>query len=429
MPRRLANAGAAQRSTQCTGCSFTRRRTLRAASTIAGRFADAGAAQVDAARRTAVRVIRGFAVQDCALFDAPRIRRRRSGRHDGNNRRTTSIARTPEVRRPRPPAVNFRLDPSGHGQLRHPNSENYLAGSVGSRCSEARMGLIDVGGSFDQLRFSRLRHQLAAHPSMATERLAELALRIAPEYVRFHDGERSVGTHMGSLLQIDPTRDSLRRAIDNLHKVKTFVQVVNVRSDAAYRAVVDEVLDEVSRFLPPRDRPLLHRDAAMFLASPSSVTPFHLDHEQNFLCHIRGPKTFYVWDHRDRSLVSDRAREVFYHEGKLREIVYRPDMQPKAQVIELMPGDCLYMPMGSPHAASTGNDITVTFSILMNTQSSFETVQAYQANSVIRRFGLSPRPIGDSAVRDSLKRRTLDAVRRMRDFARGRHVERRPQWY
>ncbi len=40
----------------------------------------------------------------------------------------------------------------------------------------------------------------------------------------------------------------------------------------------------------------------MFLASPQSITPFHLDHEQNFLCHIRGPKTFYVWDHRDRDV-------------------------------------------------------------------------------------------------------------------------------
>jgi hypothetical protein len=56
-------------------------------------------------------------------------------------------------------------------------------------------------------------------------------------------------------------------------------------------------------------------------------------------------------------------------------------------------------------------------------------VQAYQANHVMRRFGMSPRPIGDSAVRDSLKRHTLGAVRRMRDLARGHAVERRPQWY
>jgi hypothetical protein len=291
------------------------------------------------------------------------------------------------------------------------------------------MSLIDVGGSFDQWQFSRWRHQLAGHPLMTTKSLGDLALRIAPEFVRFHDGERSVGTQMGNLLQIDPTRQGLRHAIENLHKVKTFVQVTNVRNDPAYRALVDELLDEASRFLPPQDRSLLHRDASMFLASPGSVTPFHLDHEQNFLCHIRGPKTFYVWDHSDRSLVSDRAREIFYYKGHNREAVYQPDMLKKANVIELMPGDCVFMPMGAPHAAETGDDITVTFSFLMNTHSSFETVQAYQANAVMRRLGLSPKPIGDSAMRDSLKRNALGAIRRVRDFARGRHVERRPQWY
>ncbi len=291
------------------------------------------------------------------------------------------------------------------------------------------MSIIDIEGKFDQLKFHRLRHQLADHPLMTTQSLAALALRIDPDYVRFHDGERSIGTHMGSLLQIDPTRHNLRHALDHLGKVSTFVQIINVRSDPAYRALLDELLDEVVPFLPPRDRHLLNRDAAAFLASPGSITPFHLDHEQNFLCHIRGPKTFYVWDHRDRSVVSERALEIFYQEGKLREVAYRTEIQPKATAIELEPGDTIYMPMGAPHAAVTGTGVTVTFSILMNTQSSFDTVEAYRANHALRRLGLSPKPVGDSVVRDSLKRRTLGAVRRVRDLARGRGGDRGPQWY
>jgi hypothetical protein len=202
-----------------------------------------------------------------------------------------------------------------------------------------------------------------------------------------------------------------------------------VRNDPAYRALVDGVLDEVLAFLPVRDRQLLNRDAAAFLASPGSVTPFHLDHEQNFLCHIRGVKTFYVWDHRDRSVVSERSLERFYHEGSLRDAAYQPAMQAKAHAFELVPGDCIFMPMGSPHAASTGNEITVTFSILLNTLTAYDQVQTYRANHVLRRLGLSPTPVGDSWVRDSLKRRTVGAVRLARDLARGRTPERRLQWY
>jgi len=291
------------------------------------------------------------------------------------------------------------------------------------------MSLIDIDGQFDQMKFSRLRHQLADHPLLTVDSLAALALRLDPAHVRFHEGERRVGTHMGDMLTNDPTREGLRRTLDNLYNAKAFVQLVNVRSDPAYRKVIDELLDEALPFLPPRDRRLLNRDSAAFLASPRSVTPFHLDHEQNFLCHIRGPKTFYVWDHRDRTVVNERALETFYNGGKLRDVVYDPSMQPKAHAVELQPGDCLYMPMGAPHAASTGDDVTVTVSILMNTQTSFDQVQTYRANSVMRRLGLSPAPVGDSVVRDSLKRHTLGAVRRMRNLARGRASERRLQWY
>jgi hypothetical protein len=291
------------------------------------------------------------------------------------------------------------------------------------------MTVLDIDERYDQLKFSHLRHQLADHPLMTVESLAALALRLDPTYVRFHEGERRVDTYMGDMLTNDPTRNGLRRTLDNLHHAKAFVQIVNVRSDPAYRVLIDELLDEVLPFLPPRDRQLINRDAAAFLASPGSVTPFHLDHEQNFLCHIRGPKTFYVWDHRDRTVVNQRALEVFYHEGKLREVNYDPSMQPKAHAVELQPGDCLYMPMGSPHAASTGNDITVTVSILMNTQTSFDLVETYRANHVMRRFGLSPGPVGDSQVVDSLKRHTVGAVRRVRNLTRGRTTERRLQWY
>lgn len=291
------------------------------------------------------------------------------------------------------------------------------------------MSVINIDRSYDQQRIQVLRHTLAGHPLLTSESLSDLALRIDPDYVRFHDGERRLGMNMSEMLRTDPTRQTLRSALGNLHKAGAFVQIINVRSDPAYRALLDDVFAEVLPFLPPRDRHLLNRDAAAFLASPGSVTPFHLDHEQNFVCHISGAKTFYVWDHRDRSLVSERALEVFYHERTLRDTSYRADMQPKALAVDLQPGDCIYMPMGSPHAAATGADITVTFSILMNTLSSYETVETYRANYILRRLGLHPRPVGDSWVRDSIKHHAVGAARRVRDLARGHASERKLQWY
>ena len=291
------------------------------------------------------------------------------------------------------------------------------------------MGLIETDSCFDQLEIARLRHGLAEHPLMSTQSLAELALRLDPEFVRFHDGERVLGTKIDNMLQKDPGRHNLRRAIENLETSKVFVQIINVRRDPAYRALLDEILDGLVPHLPPRDRRLLNRDAAAFLASPRSTTPFHLDHEQNFLCHIRGKKTFYVWDHRDRSVVSEAALEEFFHQRRIRNLQYRPEMQPRAHTFYLRPGDTVYMPMGSPHAVSTGDEVTVTFSVLMNTRSSIDTVETYQANFLLRRLGLAPRPVGTSSVRDWLKRTALNDARFLRNVARGRRHERRVEWY
>ncbi len=100
---------------------------------------------------------------------------------------------------------------------------------------------------------------------MTTQSLSEFALRIDPDYVKFHDGERSIGTAMGTLMRTDPTRQGLGKAIDNLHKAKAFVQIINVRSDPAYRALLDDVFNEVSAFL-------------LATASSSTVTQPHSWH-------------------------------------------------------------------------------------------------------------------------------------------------------
>jgi hypothetical protein len=287
---------------------------------------------------------------------------------------------------------------------------------------------IHLERGFDQETISRWQHDLVDHPLLTTQSLCDLALRIDPDFVRFHDGERRLGTNMGVMLRTDPTQARLRNVIANLHEAEAFVQIMNIGSDPAYRVLLDELLDGVLPFLPARDRRLLNRDAAAFLASPGSVTPFHLDHEQNFLCHIRGAKTFYVWDHRDRSVVTERALEIFYSDGKLVETSYRPERQATALAVELNPGDCVYMPMGSPHAARTGTDITVTFSLLMNTQRSFDVIETYRVNRLIRRLGLAPTEVGASSVRDTVKRHALGSVRMVHDLVR-RRGERRLQWY
>lgn len=285
------------------------------------------------------------------------------------------------------------------------------------------MSLVDLPGAFDTSRIVKLRHQLASHPLMTTDSLAALALRVDPSFVRLHDGERDLSGNMSELLVSDPSRQSLRNALENLDRSRAFIQVMNVRSDLQYAPLVDSFLDEVVRYLPGEQRELVQRDAAVYLASPHSTTPFHVDQEEIFLCHVRGKKTLWVWSHLDRGVLSERALETFFREGTLREIVYRPEVQPRAKEFELMPGDAVFMPSGAPHACTTAHEVAVSFSVLLNTPGSMETVETFRANHLLRRLGLNPPPVGRSPMQDLLKRHGMSALRRLVELATGRKLE------
>ncbi|HEY1551889.1 MAG TPA: cupin domain-containing protein [Kofleriaceae bacterium] len=271
-------------------------------------------------------------------------------------------------------------------------------------------------GPFEQDKLQHVRHQLAQHPLMSRESLGALAMRHPPEFVRFHDGVRGMATKLGDVLGVDPKRERLRKCIESLDSAKAFVQIINVPTDPMYRPLVAEFHAEVAELFPRGQREFLNRDAAAFLASPRSVTPYHLDHEQNFLLHIAGPKTLYTWRH---DVVPEPVLEVFYGENSSRDVHCPDDAKATARVFALQPGDGVYMPMGSPHAVETGDGVTITFSMLMNTRDSMERVHSYQANHKLRRLGLSPSPVG-SAARDFVKRNALQMYRRSKELMRPR---------
>ena len=142
------------------------------------------------------------------------------------------------------------------------------------------------------------------------------------------------------------------------------------------------------------------------------------------------PAQKFGWPHDDRSLVSERALEVFYGESSSRDVHCPDGAKARARAFDLQPGDGVYMPMGSPHAAETGDAITITFSMLMNTHASMERVRSYEANHKLRKLGLSPAPVG-APVRDFVKRNALAAYRRTKALlhgTRGAHGAGSP-WY
>ena len=184
------------------------------------------------------------------------------------------------------------------------------------------------------------------------------------------------------------------------------MSLLNVQADPIYRRLIDEILDEVRPIVERRDPGMCYRAGWIFVSSPGAVTPFHMDHEHNFILQIRGTKRLYTWDPFDREVVSERAQELF-HDTHSRELVtWSEDFRARARVLDLEPGLGGYMPSTAPHMVENGPEPSITISFTYYT----DATRAARAALPRQRAAAPARPrrrtpVGASPGRDRAQAR------------------------
>lgn len=237
-----------------------------------------------------------------------------------------------------------------------------------------------------------VRHELASHPAFRLERLVELARRLPRGQVEYNAGDLpisqdpSLTPHTG--LSIDET---IRRITD----CRSWMVLKRVEIDPVYQRVLDQCLDEIARLVPG----MRTRRAFVFISSPGSVTPYHIDHEYNFLLQVRGKKSMSIFD---RSVVSETQLEQFYRGGH-RNLVFTEHHANKARTFELAPGDGVHVPVNAPHYVINGPEASVSFSITFRTPEGDRRSAVYVTNDRLRRLGLRPRAVGEVPILDRAK--------------------------
>ena len=254
-----------------------------------------------------------------------------------------------------------------------------------------------------------IRHRLAGHELFALPRLVELARRLPAASVEYNAGDVP--------LTLDPTRTpqtglSVEETLRRIEECRSWMVLKNVEQDPEYRDLLELCLAEVHAFSDPLVSGMSDKEGFVFVSSPGSVTPYHLDPEQNFLLQIRGRKRMNVFDPADRALLSEEEIERFLA-GAHRNLVYRDDYQAKAQVFELVPGLGVHVPVTAPHWVQNGDAVSVSFSITFQTQASMRRSHVHQMNADLRRWGFSPAPAGRSVLRDSMKQLVFRAKTRV----------------
>ncbi len=283
-------------------------------------------------------------------------------------------------------------------------------------------GVAFDGAAFEPMRIMAVTHTLAGHPLLEIGSLVDLARRLEKVgSVRAHNDAAKPDTRFANAPETHPAALSVEDTIRSIESAKAWMALHNVQNDAVYRRLVDDVLDFVRPMVDAKDPGMCHRAGWIFVTSPGAITPFHIDHEHNFILQVRGQKTIHVFDPLDRAVVSEEALELFHSKLSRDLITFDDQKQKRARVFEAGPGTGAYMPTTAGHWVKNGDNVSITVSFTYYTRATMLRKAAHQANYELRRLGLSPRAVGASPDVDRVKAAALRAR-----LALGRTLTRKP---
>jgi len=262
--------------------------------------------------------------------------------------------------------------------------------------------------TFDPRRLAPIRHDFHRHPLLQIDALSELAQRLMPlgkcRFIRPGMRLDSPFDHSSAPADGQSLAEFLRR----IEEPGSWLALYDAQVDPIYRQVLGEVRDHIQRLVAPSQRV---RDVRsfLFLSAPPSVTPFHIDRENNFWLQIRGHKALTLWDHRDRATVPASAVEDFILRGQLGGVQLRDEHMARAQRFECGPGDGVYFPSTTPHMTEShpernhGDTLSISVGMVFYTNVTRRHSWAYMLHPTLRALGIEPRLPGDSAARDRVK--------------------------
>ena len=248
-------------------------------------------------------------------------------------------------------------------------------------------------------------HELADHPLLTLDAMAELADRLPLKSIERHRADLPLlSPGQPPELEGPPSETVRQLESGNAWMVMWYIEQV-----PEYRVLLDECLDQVETYVGERHGGMRYRKAYLFLSAPGATTPAHFDPEQNLLLQIRGAKDFSVG--RFAYPTEQQAELDRYFDGGHRNLNRMPQLETTFQWSRAMAGTCLR----SRLTGCTWVEASISLSITFRTRSSLEMERVSHFNARMRRLHLSPQPPGTSRARDRLKAsmiETLTALRR-----------------
>lgn len=242
-------------------------------------------------------------------------------------------------------------------------------------------------------------HKLLGHPALSLENLARVIPGLPADQV-FHSSGQLRNTDNFDTAHVDHKPAlGLQQAMDQLLTTDAYIMVRQPETDPSFKTLMEQLHDDVTRLFESIGIGGGIEDGMLylFIASPNSVTPFHIDRYSTFLMQFRGSKEVTVYPPWDQRVVDDEDAEAFFARTGRRP-VWRPESENLGHRFSFSPGQALHIPFAAGHHVRNGSeDVSISLSIIFNTSRTRQLMRALAFNQRIRpqlsRIGMQPRRV------------------------------------
>lgn len=247
----------------------------------------------------------------------------------------------------------------------------------------------------------RISHGLVGDARLTLPAILELVKALPRDRIEYNSGKAAVSQDPSStpLVDLDP-----EDVITQIETAGAWMVLKRVEHHPTYRALLEEVLDSVAKargFSGVKQARFTDIQGFMFVSSPNSTTPFHLDSEDNFFVQIHGDKQFAIYDNSDRSIASED--QIEHAITKHRNLKFDEAYAARGTVNELKPGEGVFVPYIWPHWVKTKDTYSISLAITWKTPEVKRRNELYVANSMLRDRGFPQQAPGVNPGFDGLK--------------------------
>ena len=254
----------------------------------------------------------------------------------------------------------------------------------------------ELRSCFD-IRPFRVQHELEHHALFQIDALLEAADQLPAKLIECNAGDVPISYPEGKSAGAGLTpREIYRR----MSEETVWLGLKKIDLLPEYKEVFESLLEGVATEISDVHPGMYNIEGYVFISSPRTIVPYHMDTEHNFLLQIRGEKTMHTLERE--SALSDLDLENYYT-NTTRRMQFDPALHEHASRWHLMPGAGMHVPVTYPHFVENGDDLSISLSVTFDTPRQQARARVYKVNHHLRRIGLRPSPYGASRLRDNVK--------------------------